>query len=40
MRRQWLLALGIGLLAWGCGRYFPGPIQPLPKTEQQAHMIV
>jgi hypothetical protein len=32
------------LLLWvlvaGCGRYFGGPIQPVPETEQEVHMVV
>jgi hypothetical protein len=40
MRRLWLFALGFGLLVSGCGRYFAGPIRPLPEAQQQASIIV
>lgn len=28
------------LVASGCGRYFPGPLQPRPRAEQGEHMVV
>ena len=28
------------LVAFGCGRYFPGPLQPKPGSEQGEHMVV
>lgn len=28
------------LIAFGCGRYFPGPLQPRPSSEQGEHMVV
>ena len=28
------------LIASACGRYFPGPLQPRPSSEQGEHMVV
>jgi hypothetical protein len=30
----------IGLLLAGCGRYFGGPVKPVPEAQQTAHMVV
>jgi len=35
-----ILLLFLSLLAAGCGRYFPGPVYPLPEDGQAARMIV
>jgi hypothetical protein len=36
--KGWLALLS--LLAAGCGRYFPGPVHPLPESQQAPRMVV